>query len=672
MIVSWNWLKEYVRLDMSVDVLTERLMMAGLNLEEVDDVEGDMAIDLEVTSNRPDCLSHIGVARETCVLFDRALQVPAAAPVEKGPPTSSLTSVENAAPELCPQYFARLVRGVKVAPSPDWIQRRLKTLGIRPINNVVDITNYVLMECSQPLHAFDFDKLEGGKIIVRRAAPGEKIAAIDQRQYELTGDMCVIADSRRPVAIAGVMGGLDTEIGEKTVNVLIETAEFVPLSIRATARKLGLHSDSSYRFERGIDRHGLDWASRRCVQLILELAGGELCSGSVFAGVAPAVSREPILLRLSRIPKVLGIDIPRGAVVRILKALGLAEATAHYAGTLAFVPPSWRRDLTREIDLIEEVARIHGYEKIPEDVLVPLEVSKSTLQDQLCGRLAEGLLAAGFFEAVTLTFVDDELAGLFRPWTNAPLLRVEHSSRQRENILRQSLIPSLLSSRRQNERQKNFNAQLFEFARVFLAADPERPEAQPNLLGFVSGKSFAEMKGIVELLVARTNRATTVAAKPAQRPEFIAGRGCELLVDGKRLGWLGEIAEDVRQQLDLHDPVTAAELDLTVLEEIAEFFLPHQSVPDFPGMDRELNFVLDEAVSWQEVVEVVQQSAGPLLESVAFESQYRGQQIPANKKSYCLKLDFRAADRTLTGDDVDAAVKNVVTACQEKLSAVLR
>jgi phenylalanyl-tRNA synthetase beta chain len=336
------------------------------------------------------------------------------------------------------------------------------------------------------------------------------------------------------------------------------------------------------------------------------------------------------------------------------------------------VPPSWRRDLTREIDLIEEVARVHGYEKIPEDVLVPLEVSQATLHDQLCGRLAEGLLAAGFFEAVTLTFVDDELAGLFRPWTDAPLLRVEHSSRQRENILRQSLIPSLLSSRRQNERQKNFNAQLFEFARVFLAADPERPAAQPNLLGFVSGKSFAEMKGIVELLVARTNREATVAAKPAQRSEFIAGRGCELMVNGKRLGWLGEIADDVRQKLDLHDPVTAAELDLTVLEEIANFFLPHQPVPDFPGMDRELNFVLDEAVSWQEVVEVVRQSAGPLLESVAFESQYRGQQIPANKKSYCLKLDFRAADRTLTGEDVDVAVKNVVTACHEKLSAALR
>ncbi len=220
MIVSWNWLKEYVRLDMPVGTLTERLMMTGLNLEEVADVEGDMAIDLEVTSNRPDCLSHVGVAREVGVLFGRGLQLPPAAPVAKGPATNSLAAVEITAPELCPQYIARLVRNVKVSPSPEWMQRRLRTLGIRPINNLVDITNYVLMECGQPLHAFDFDKLHGGRIVVRRAEPGEKIIAIDQRQYDLGVEMCVIADAERAVAVAGVMGGLDTEISSTTTNVL--------------------------------------------------------------------------------------------------------------------------------------------------------------------------------------------------------------------------------------------------------------------------------------------------------------------------------------------------------------------------------------------------------------------------------------------------------------------
>ncbi|MBI3864600.1 MAG: phenylalanine--tRNA ligase subunit beta [Planctomycetia bacterium] len=672
MIVSWNWLKEYVRLDMPVGALTERLMMAGLNLEDVTDVEGDLAIDLEVTSNRPDCLSHLGVAREVSVLFGRPLQLPAASPAEKGPPIASLTSVENQATDLCPQYFARLVRGVKVAPSPAWMQTRLTTLGISPINNVVDITNYVLMECSQPLHAFDFDKLDGRRIIVRRGAAGEKITAIDQRQYDVTGEMCVIADTKRPVAIAGVMGGFDTEIGAGTTNVLIEAAEFVPLSVRSTARKLGLHSDSSYRFERGIDRQGLDWASRRCARLILDLAGGELCAGSLFAGVTPAAAREPVMLRLSQIPRILGIDIDKETVVRILASLGLTEATAHFAGTVAFTPPSWRRDLSREIDLIEEVARVHGYEKIPEDVLVPLEVSKATLPDQLTQRLADVLLAAGFYEAVTISFVDDDLAGLFRPWTDAPAMRVEHSSRQRENILRQSIIPSLLASRAQNERHKTNNAQLFEFSRAYLGAEPERAEMQPNLLAFVSGKSFAEMKGIAEVLVRAASRDAVLTARPADRPEFIPGRGAELLVGGKRLGWLGELAPELRHKLDLRNPVTVAEVDLAALEAIANFWPPYVPIPEYPSIERDLNFVLDEAVSWHELEELVRSAAGSLLESVAFKGQYRGQQIPANKKSYELHLEYRAADRTLTGDEVDAAQQAVIAACSTKLAAVQR
>jgi len=551
------------------------------------------------------------------------------------------------------------------------MQRRLKTLGIRPINNVVDITNYVLMECSQPLHAFDFDKLDGRRIVVRRARAGEKITAIDQRVYELTPEMCVIADASRPVAIAGVMGGFDTEIGDRTTSILIEAADFASTSVRATARKLNLHSDSSYRFERGVDRAQLDWASRRCAQLVLELAGGELCEGAIVAGTLAPAAREPIVLRLAQIPRVLGIEIAQAEVERVLSVLGLRQQPSS-AGTCTFIPPSWRRDLTREIDLIEEVARVHGYEKIPEDVPVPLTVSTLTPHDRLCERLAQTLVGAGFFEAVTLSFVSEDLQELVRPWTELPPLRVEHSSRQRENILRQSLVPSLLAVRRQNERHGTFGAQLFEIARVFLAAEPGNPAAEPKVLSAVSGRSFAEMKGVIESLVDAVNHQARLTAKPADGSWFQPGRGAELSIGDQRLGWLGEVSDEVRGRLDLHDPVAMFELDLAVFEKIAEFSPQYAPVPEFQGSERDLNFVLDEAVPWQELEEVVRSSAGPLLERVTFESQYRGPQIPADKKSYVLRLHYRSLDRTLTADEVDAAQTGVITACQNRLGAVQR
>ncbi|MFG0332964.1 MAG: phenylalanine--tRNA ligase beta subunit-related protein, partial [Maioricimonas sp. JB049] len=269
MIVSWNWLKQYVDLDMPLDELTDRLTMSGLNLEEVEPLDGDHAIDLEVTSNRPDCLGHIGVAREIGTLYRKSIRIPAAEVSVGTTKTSELTSVDIECLDLCPQYVARIIRGVRIGPSPDWLKERLEAIGVAPVNNVVDVTNFVLMECGQPLHAFDFDKLEGGRIIVRRARKGEKIVAIDHKEYALPEETCVIADSENPVAIGGVMGGASTEIEDGTVNVLVEVANFQPLSVHHTARMLKLQSPSSYRFERGVDVQQLDWASRRCCELIL-------------------------------------------------------------------------------------------------------------------------------------------------------------------------------------------------------------------------------------------------------------------------------------------------------------------------------------------------------------------------------------------------------------------
>jgi phenylalanyl-tRNA synthetase beta chain len=672
MIVSHHWLSEYVEGEFPLEELTHRLTMSGLNLEGTESVGDDTAIDLEVTSNRPDCLGHIGVAREAAVLFGLEHRIPDAAVQTVKEKTSDATSVVIECPDLCPQYIARVIKGVKVGPSPEWMQQRLRTLGITPINNIVDVTNYVLMECGQPLHTFDYDRLAEGRIVVRRARNGETIEAIDHKTYQLTEQMCVIADARSPVAIGGVMGGAATEISEGTVNVLVETANFAPLSIRGTARHLSLFSDSSYRFERGIDEQQLLWASNRCCQLILRLAGGELLDEPVIAGGIPEWSPDPVTLRFAQIERLLGIEIPADECVRILSNLGLRTAVDRDAGSASFVPPSWRRDLTRECDLIEEVGRIHGYEQVPEDADMPVVATHETPRETVLGRIADVLTGAGFYEALTMSFVSSEAFARFTPRPEAQPLRVEHSSRKQENILRQSLIPSLLECRRENERQGTFDARLYEIAAVYLNAAPGEPAAEPTMLSLVSGGSFAEVRGVIDAIAAAVNRKLEVTARPAEVPQFAEGRGAELLLDGKPWGWLGELDRSVTDQLDLRDAVTACEVDVQPLIAALERSPQFTPLPQYPAIERDLNFVLDESVTWERLAATVTSAAGPLLDDVRFVDQYRGKQIPAGKKSYVLSVAYRSPDRTLTGEEVDAAQVNVVAACEAELKAVQR
>ena len=672
MLVSWNWLKEYVQLDMPAETLADRLMMSGLNLESISDVGGDLCIDLEVTSNRPDCLGHLGIARETSVLYNRPLTIPNPQPATSATQTSSVASVTISAPDVCPVYIARVIRGVKIGPSPFWLTQRLKTVGLTPINNVVDITNYVLMECGQPLHAFDFAKLAGQRVEVRAARPGEKLAAINQKTYDLSPEMCVIADAERPVALAGVMGGLDSEISDTTTDVLIEVAEFAPRSIRSTARKLGLHSPSSYRFERGIDRTQLEWASRRCCELILQLAGGELLADPVVAGSLQPVPRAPITLRFSQIQRILGIDLPPAEVVRILCALGLLPVGSATAEAATFTPPSWRRDLEREIDLIEEAARIVGYEQIPENRPVALAVAAPTIRDQVRNRVADLLVGAGFFEAYTISFVDEPNFELHRPWGELKAVAVDHSTRRKENLLRQSLIPSLLVSRRDNERHGNYDARLFEMAKVYLNAEPDRAHAEPDMLTFVTEQPFLEAKGLLESLASSIHPANQVSVKASPLPLFETGRGAEVLLNGQPWGWLGEVAGGVRDQLELRDSVTVAEVRLAGLWDHTLLSPTYQEVARFPASERDLNFVLDEQIPWSELSDVVRHAAGPHLEAIRFGGQYRGQQIAAQKKSYVVRLSYRGSERTLTNEEVETAQQRVIAACTSQLGAALR
>lgn len=674
MLVSREWLSHYVRLDMEVEELTSRLTMSGLNLEGLQPVGDDLVIDLEVTSNRPDCLGHLGVAREIGVLYDRPLNVPSAQPHATAEPVREAVAVRIECPDLCSQYHARVLRGVRVGPSPEWLQRRLKAVGVACINNVVDITNYVMLECAQPLHAFDYDRIRGREIVVRRARRGETIRAINQREYGLSTDMCVIADAERPVAIAGVMGGWDTEITQATRNVLIEAAMFAPLAIRTTARQLDLHSPSSYRFERALDLNGPDWASRRCCELILEVAGGELLEGVVSAGDPPPATGPTIVLRHGRFRKVLGIEIPVEVVARVLRQLGLQAVGPVTQETSTWIAPSFRRDLTREIDLIEEVARIYGYEKFPQEVVVPLCASAKSHRERVVDRIGDTLAALGFYEAMTLSFTSAEERRWFQPRGDLPPLAVDHSSRKHENLLRQSLIPSLLASRRTNERQGNFQVQLFEIAKVFWEADPARPETEvePWMIGLVTGRSFHELKGVLETLVQRVAPQAVLTVRESEVKQFTPGRGAELLLNGQFWGWMGELSRSVVDAVDLRDTVCVAELKLEVCEAFADFVPRVAPLPEFPAIVRDLNLVLEEAVAWASLEKVVRESAGPLLESVHFAGQYRGRQIGENLKSYLLTLTFRASDRTLTNEEIDAAQQSILAAVARELGGKLR
>lgn len=669
MLVSWNWLKEYVTLDMPVAELERRLMMAGLNHESTADVAGDLAIDLEVTSNRPDCLGHLGIAREIAVLWVRQLKVPAAAPRQGKTPVTELAQVRLDCPELCYRYTLRVVRGVKIAPSPKWMVRRLATVGIATINNVVDITNYVMMECGQPLHAFDSARVAGRRIIVRDAVPGERFEAINHKVYELQPGMCVIADADRAVGLGGVMGGANTEVVPETSEVLIEAAEFSPLSIRSTARKLVLHSDSSYRFERGIDPEGVEWASRRCAELVLDLAGGELAAGVIDVG-RPPPKREPIVLRLSQIKRILGIEIEPEIVRQILSALGNHELSAE-SSSVEVVPPSWRRDLTREIDLIEEVARIHGYDAIPEDVSVPMAISARTDADRVLENVRHVLTAAGYDEAQTASVVEERWSEAFSPWTSAPALRTQISILRGADRLRRSLLPSLLVARRTNESLANPEIDLFEIARVYLS-QPGKLPAEESILALTSGGDFYRVKAVIEALLAAMDPELEIDYR-VTRHELFDARACELLMRGEVVAYLGELSRAGLKRFDLRGRTTVAEIKLAALTAAAKLVPCYVPPPQFPAIERDLNFVVDESVRWADLARTVRQAGGPLLESVQYKETYRDpQRLGPGKKSLVLSFHLRAAEGTLTSEEADRLCREISAACQQQLGAELR
>jgi phenylalanyl-tRNA synthetase beta chain len=689
MIVSWNWLGDYLPLEATAEAVAARLTMAGLNHEESKAVGDDVAIDLEVTSNRPDCLGHLGIAREIAVLFNQPLHMPAAKlsanSGASGPPIESSVKIDLEANDLCPRYTTRLIRGVKVGPSPDWLAKRMEAIGVATVNNIVDITNYVLFECGQPLHAFDFASIANGNILVRRAKPGEKLTAIDHREYELSGEMCVIADGKKAIALAGVMGGAATEVTTSTVDVLIEAAEFDPLGVRATARKLSLHSDSSYRFERGVDSEGVDWASRRCCELILQVAGGTLALGAIDVGRRPA-KRPPIVLRFAQLKRIIGIDFDREEVRRVLAALG-CELAASSEHELTVAPPSWRRDLSREIDLIEEVARIRGYDDVPENVGVPMAPSHRSEAEQIVSRVRQALTSSGYDEALTASVVPADWPEDYSPWTspddtagpliaNTPLLRGA-------DRLRRALAPSLLAARKTNEALGAGDTWLFEIAKVYLP-QPKTLPREPWTIGLVAGgpvagKDFYEVKGAIEAIVAAVRPDATIQVAPLSKTSSLleTRRSCQLAIacdtsGSEFFGVIGEVSPAGLKAFGLKTPAIAAEVSLDVLLRLGLAARLYSPPPAFPAIEQDLNFIVDEAIRWADLEGAVRGAGGPLLAGVLYRETFRDESKDGpNKKRLLLSIALRDREKTLTGE-VAAEIRHaIVAACRDKVGAVL-
>ncbi|NQT20803.1 MAG: phenylalanine--tRNA ligase subunit beta [Planctomycetes bacterium] len=663
--VSYNWLKDYCEFDLPVDQLVEMLTIAGSEVEGYEKIADDYCIQLEIKSNRADLLGAIGIAREVAAIVRKPLRMPSVDFQTDPRGVSQWAAVEVQASDLCPRYTARVISGVKVGPSPQWLADRLEVVGLRPINNIVDITNYVLMETGQPLHAFDYDTLAEHKIIVRRAAPGEVITTIDGEERRLTQDNLVIADARRPAAVAGVMGGADTEVGQATTNVLLESAVFDPISVRRTARALGLQTDSSYRFERGVDPVGAEWASRRAVAMIAEICGGKVAEGLIDANT---ISLEPkkLSLRISQLRRILGIDIPAHDAAEILRLLEFDVLSASDVLIEAAVPTFRAGDVSREIDLVEEVGRIYGFDRVPLESAMTVEVG-TVSKFERCERLLRDVLAGcGFNEAISSSFMTPAMAQTVRLWPGE-IVELANPLRAEESAMRPCLMASLLHVKAINRTRYVDRCEMFELGKVFLG-----PMLEKATVGIIEEDGFHELKGVVELMLDRFNLTERCAIEPAGLKFFKEGRGVKITSDGQTIGFYGEMAAGVEKKFDLQRPVWMAELDFDAIVELAVLERKSKDVPRYPPVDRDLAIVIDDATTWQNIVDCIESVPEPLRESVTFLNTYRGKQIEQGKKSVAFALRYRSADRTLTNEEVNESQARLMKRLEKNLGAALR
>ena len=687
--ISYNWLKDLIDINVPADELGQMLTRVGLAVEGVHQHGDDQVFDIDLTSNRPDCLSHLGVAREIGVMTGARVKL-SEPPVE--PPVPNILAwgiVRIDDNDLCHRFTARIIRNVKIGRSPEWLVSRLEAIGERSINNVADITNYVMHELGQPMHSFDLDKLAGSRIIVRRAKQGETITTLDEMERKLDTDMLAICDAEKPVAVAGVMGGFESSITDSTVNVLLEVAYFKRENIRYTSRKLNLATEASYRFERGVDIENLVRASSRATELICELAGGEK---GEFVDVYPtrAATGEIHSADISAaVKRLTGLEVERDECIRILNALGIeseAEATV-------FTAPSWRHDIGIEEDLIEEVARHTGYENIANELPPAFGAGEYQPTEPREKQLRSTLTAIGFNESLAYSFIDTRFDGVFETAPGLvdadaaePYVTLQDSVIEGAVRMRPTLLPGLLDAVRLNLNHQQRNVKLFEIGKAFAASTEELPlPNEQKLAGLIvtGGETHAERanpgreldlydaKGAVEAaLEAAGVRAP--AFTPAEVKHLRPGRSAAISIDGDMIGYIGQLNDEIAAKYKFRQPVFVAEINLqTVLQRPAGRII-YEPLAKFPGIIRDVSFVGPRTVSYAEIENAVLEQNFELCRSITFVDVYEGKGIAADERSITIRLEYRSDERTLVEDEVESIHTAIVSRVQDKLGIKVR
>lgn len=684
MSVPVNWLKEYIKIDWSKEELAHRLTMAGIAVDPVGVGEDDAALELDLTPNRGDCLGLINMAREVSALTGNPVIIPTVVLKETNERVEDYITVEIAEPDLCRRYAARVIKNCRVAPSPQWLQERLTGAGIRPINNIVDVTNYVMLESNQPLHAFDYRLLgEDHRILVRCAGAGETLTTLDGVQRTLDDEMLLITDGTRGVALAGVMGGENTEINDSTTDVLLESAWFLGTNIRKTGRKLALRSDSSVRFEKGTDIEGVIYALNRAASLIQELAGGDIVKG-IFDNYPRPFKADEIILRSERVNYVLGTQISVAEIADCLKKLGIKFTKNR--GLFKVYPPSYRPDLTIEADLIEEVARLYGYDRIPPRLPEGDSSPGGLEKEQKYRATVKELMSRSFFELVNYNFVNPSTLDRIRIPQDSilrDLIKIANPLSEDQSVMRTILLPGLLESVASNLARKNQNLAFFEMGPVFHAGEQGYAREVLKLGAVVCGEretfwlqknlamDFFYLKGLLEDLLQQLS-VSDARFTAIEHPSYHPGRTALIEVEDREIGIVGEIHPLVLENYNIRQRACAFELDMQCLFELSRKRSMNDEIVRYPSVERDVALLVPAEAQAQDLLATICSTGGELLRQAVIFDLYSGGQVPEGKKSMAFRLTWQSNQKTLTDSEVGDLMEAVLDRIKDQHRASQR